>query len=104
TEQDENNWQTKRPKIAAEQCLRKQEHVKMKRAVIIRRIVFVETGLDHLIDKPAVDALIEMRRLHAEQKESQKRREADDDPRHPFAFGERVFPALHVIAEQWKIR
>ena len=76
----------------------------MKRAVIIGRIVFVEAGLDHLIDKPAVDALVEMRRLHSEQKESKKRGQTDDEPRHPFACGERVFPAFHVVAEKRKIR
>ena len=76
----------------------------MKRSVIIGRIVFVEAVLDHLIDKPAVDALIEMRRFHPEQKKSEKRSEADDDPRRPFAFGEGVFPTLELSAEQRKIR
>ena len=76
----------------------------MEWTVVIGRVVLVESVLDHLVDKPAVDAFVEMWRFHSEQKESQERGETDDEPGHPFAFGERVFPSLDVIAEERKIR
>ena len=40
----------------------------MQRTVIIRRVVFVEAGFNQLIDKPAIDSFVEVRRLDAEQK------------------------------------
>ena len=40
--------------------------------MIIGRVIFVEAGLGHLIDEPAIDALIEMRWLDREQKNSQE--------------------------------
>ena len=56
----------------------------MKRPVIIRRIVSVEPVLDHLIDEPAVDPLVEMRRLHPEEEDAQNGAERDDQPRRPI--------------------
>ena len=47
----------------------------MKRAVIIRRVVAVKPVLHYLIDEPAVDALVEVRRLDAQKEEAQERRE-----------------------------
>lgn len=76
----------------------------MERAVIIGRVVSVVTGFNQLIDKPAVDSFVEVRRLHSEQEKSQKRGESDDEPRRPLAFGERVFPGLELRTENWKIR
>ena len=75
----------------------------MKRPVVISGVVFVESVPNHLIDKPAIDSFIEMRRLHSEQQKPQERGEADDDPRRPLAFSERVFPSVDVIAEERKI-
>ena len=69
----EDNGQTQRPDVPSEQCLRDQQHVKMQRSVIIRRVVFIKAGLHHLIDKPAVDALVEMRWLDSEQEKAQER-------------------------------
>src|SRR3954470_23874634 len=83
-----NLW-AQRPKISSEECLRKQEHVKMQRPEIIRPIVVVEPVLDQLIDKPAIDPFIEVRRFYSEQEKPQKRGEANDEPRRPFAFRER---------------
>ena len=40
----------------------------MKWAVIVRRVVSIEPFLDHLIDEPAVDSLIEMWRFYSEEK------------------------------------
>jgi hypothetical protein len=57
-----------------------------------------------LIDKPAVDAFVEMRRFNSEQKKSQERGQRNDEPRGPFAFGEGVFPGLELSAENRKIR
>ena len=84
---DEDNRQPQGPKISPEQSLRKEEHVKVQRPVIIGRIVFVETGLHHLIDEPAVDPFVEMRRLDPEQEQAKKRAERDDQPRRPIDFG-----------------
>ena len=75
----------------------------MKRPVVISGVVFVESVPDHLIDKPAIDSFIEMRRLHSEQKESQERGQTDDEPRRPLVFTERVFPSVDVIAAERKI-
>ena len=59
----------------------------MKRAVIVRRVVAVETVLHHLIDEPAVDALVEMRRLDPEEEEPEKGGQRDDHPGRPIDRG-----------------
>ena len=55
----------------------------MKRPVVIGRVVPVKPILHHLIDKPAVDALIKMRRLDGEQEKAQEHCHAHDCPRDP---------------------
>ena len=73
-----------RPKSAS----REKENVEMERPVIIRRIVAVESGLHHLVDEPAVDPLVEVRRLHAQEEEAEERAESDDPPESPVEPGE----------------
>jgi hypothetical protein len=63
----------------------------VKRAVIIRRVVSVKAVFDHLIDEPAVDSLVKMRRLHAEQEKTQDGAERDDRPRRPVNCGGALF-------------
>ena len=68
--------------------LREEENVEMKRPVIIRRVVAVEAVLHHLIDEPAVDPLVEVRRLHAQEEKPEERAEGDDRPERPIDPGE----------------
>ena len=64
--------------ISAKETLKKEEDVKMKRTVIIGRIVPVKSVLHHLIDEPAVDSFVEVRRLDAQQEEAQERCQRED--------------------------
>ena len=75
---DQHDRQTQRPHIASKQTLKQQENIKVKRTVIIGRIVMVKPVLHHLIDKPAIDALIEVRWLDAQEEEAQERRHRED--------------------------
>ena len=79
----QHDRQPERPNVPAEKRLREEKNVEMKRPVIIRRVVAVEPGLHHLIDEPAVDPLIEMGRLHAQEEEPEQRAEGDDAPERP---------------------
>src|SRR5687768_12205109 len=83
----EHDRKADRPEVSAKQRLENEENVEVERAVIIRRVVAVETVLHHLVDKPPVDALVEMRRLDAEEEEPEKRAQADDHPRRPIDMG-----------------
>src|SRR4030095_5302816 len=58
----------------------------MKRTVIIRRVIAIKAILDHLIDEPAVDPFVEMRRFYVEKKHPQNGGETDNQPEHPVAF------------------
>ena len=49
-----------------------QKNVKVKRPVIIGRVVTVKPVLHHLIDEPAVDALVEVRWLDTQEEEAQE--------------------------------
>ncbi len=80
-----------RPDISSEQRLRQEENVKMQGPVIIGRVVFVIAVLDHLIDEPAVDALVEVRRLDPEEKEAEEGSQCDNQPRCPIGLGEAAF-------------
>ena len=82
--------------------LRKEENVEMERAVIIRRVVPVKAVLDHLIDEPAVDPLVEMRRLHPEQEKAQEGGERDDRPGHPIDFRGALFQIGQPFAPAWE--
>ncbi len=64
-EQDDGHAQ--HPDAAAEERLREEQDVEMKRPVKIRGIVVIEALSGHLVDEPAVHALVEMRRLEIEQ-------------------------------------
>src|SRR5205823_2502363 len=75
---DEHDRQTEGQDMSPEQCLTKEENVKMERAVIVRRVVAVKAVLHHLIDEPAVDPLVEMRRLHLKEDEPEKGAERDN--------------------------
>ena len=79
----QHDRQPERPNVPAEKRLREEKNVEMKRPVIIRRVVAVEPGLHHLIDEPAVDPLIEVRRFHAQEEEPEQRAEGDDAPERP---------------------
>ena len=59
----------------------------MEGAVIVRRVVAVKAVLHHLIDEPAVDPLVKMRRLHPEEDEPQKGAERDNRPGRPVNLG-----------------
>ena len=48
------------------------ENVKVKRPVIIGRVVTVKSVFHHLIDEPAVDALVEVRWLDTQEEEAQQ--------------------------------
>ena len=84
----EHDRQAQRPDVPAEERLREEENVEMERPVIIRRVVAVEPGPPHLVDEPAVDPLVEVRRLHAQQQEAQERAQRDDAPRRPVHLRE----------------
>src|SRR5213592_1009673 len=70
----------------------------MKRAVVIGWVVPVKSILHHLIDKPAVDALIEMRRLDSEQQKAQKHCHSHDPPRDPVGSRQVSPPPFQPIA------
>src|SRR5262245_13570976 len=74
----QHDGQTQGPHVASKQTLKEQENVKMKRTVIIGRVVTVKPVLHHLIDEPAVDALVEVRWLDAQEEEAQERRQRED--------------------------
>src|SRR5205085_4785406 len=76
----EHDGQPDRPHIPPEKRLADEENVEVKRPVIICRVVTVEPVLDHLVDEPAVDSFVEMRRLDSEQKKTEERAEAHDQP------------------------
>ena len=69
----EHYRQSQGPEIPAEKRLREEQHVEMQRSVVIRGIISVEAILRHLIDEPAVDSFVEMRRLYPEEQEAEKR-------------------------------
>ena len=69
----QHDRQTQRPHVASKQTLKQQENVKVKRTVIIGRVVTVKPVLHHLIDEPAVDALVEVRWLDTQKEEAQER-------------------------------
>src|SRR5262249_43830247 len=75
---DKHDRQTQRPDIASKQTLKQQENVKVKRAVIVGWVVAVKPVLHHLIDEPAVDALVEMGRLDAQEEKAQERCQHED--------------------------
>src|SRR3954453_22033568 len=74
-----------RIQIPAEQRLRQEQDVEVKRAVVIRWIVSIEAILDHLIDEPAVNSLVKMWWLYPEKGKAQSPSEAKDGPEHPVA-------------------
>ena len=74
----QHDRQTHRPQISAKQTLRIAQNVKVKRTVIIGRVVTVKPVLHHLIDEPAVDALIEVRWLDTQEEEAQERGQRED--------------------------
>ena len=69
----DDNGQAKSPDVPPEKDLEQKEHVEVQRAVIIRRIVLVTPEVLHLVGKPAVDALIEMRRAQVQIPQAQGR-------------------------------
>ena len=78
---DQHDRQPERPDVPAEERLREEENVEMQRPVIIGRVVSVETVLHHLIDEPAVDPFVEMRRFYAEKEKPEERARARRSPR-----------------------
>src|ERR1051326_6802518 len=65
----------------------------MKGTVIVRRVIAVNPLLHHLIDKPAVDSFVEMRRFDPEKEHSQRGAETENQPEGPVAV-ERVQNSL----------
>jgi hypothetical protein len=51
------------PKIAAQEGLRKKDRVKVQRPMVVGRVVAEVAQARHLIRKPSVDPLVEMRGL-----------------------------------------
>ena len=95
----EHDGQPDRPQIPPEKRLADEENVEVKRPVIICRVVAVEPVLDHLVDEPAVDSFVEMRRLDSEQKKTEERAEAHDQPRRPIDLGRaalEIFPPVRI--------
>src|ERR1043166_7203976 len=82
----QHDRQPDRPDVAAEQRLANKENVEVERPVIIRGVVAIEPVLDHLIDEPAVDSLVEMGRLDSEQEKPEERAEPHDYPRRPIGI------------------
>ncbi len=74
--------------MASEEGLGNEQDVEVKRPVVVRRIVTVKTGLHHLVDEPAVDPLVEMRRLDAQEEEPEHGPEGDDPPERPIGPGQ----------------
>ena len=66
TNTHEHNRQTQRPQVSAQQLLGKQEHVKMDRPVVVRRIVAIKAVLDDLVDEPAIYPFVKVRRFDRE--------------------------------------
>ena len=58
--------------MPAEQGLREEDSVEMQRAVVVIRVVAVETARRHLVRKPTVDSLIKVRRLQLDVPDAQK--------------------------------
>lgn len=50
----------------------------MKRAVIIGGVITVKAVFHHLIDEPAIDAFVEVRRFDAQKEEAEKRCQCED--------------------------
>ena len=92
--------------MAAEERLGKEQDIEMQRTVIIGRVVAVEPAPHHLIDEPPVDPLVEMRRLDAQEKKTEKRAQGDDSPEGPIEGGEplregaggRNFPSRGLVS------
>src|SRR6476619_4671295 len=78
----------------------------MEWPVIIRRVVAIEPVLDHLVDEPAVDPFVEVRRLHSEEEKPEDRGQPDDQPRGPIHFPgphqELVHPRPDRRRNQWR--
>ncbi len=74
----------------------------MKRAVIVGRVVSIEPVFHHLIDEPAVDALIEVRWLDPNRKKRRNAAECEDQPRHPVCSREPELALIHVMADSWR--
>ena len=60
----ERERQPQRPNMTAKERLCEKQHIKMERTVVIRGIVMVESRVSHLVDKPSINPLVEMRRFH----------------------------------------
>ena len=58
--------------MSTKQGLRQENGVEMQRAVVVIRIVAVETTRRHLVRKPTVDSLIKVRRLQLDVPDAQK--------------------------------
>src|SRR4029453_17294447 len=82
-EAGEHSWQPQRPEIAPEEGLRKEDRVKVQRSVVVHRIVTKVTVACHLICKPAIHTLVEMRWLDVEQSDTQRRGECQDADLNP---------------------
>src|SRR4051794_16387585 len=103
----QHDRQPDRPDVAAEQGLANKENVEVKRPVIIGRVVAIEPVLDHLIDEPAIDSLVEMGRLDPEQEKPEERAKAHDYPRRPIDFPAPGDPLIYPCTDggrrnQWR--
>src|SRR3954447_11659220 len=58
------------PEVSAEERLGNEKDIKVEGPVIMGRVVAIEAVLDHLVDEPAVDPLVEMRRFDGKEKEA----------------------------------
>jgi len=75
----------------------------MERPMIIGWIVSIKPVLHHLIDKPSIDAFVEMRRFDSEQKEPEENCEAQDYPRRPAGLRKPLSPRFQLNVQPWKI-
>src|SRR5262249_20177976 len=65
-----HNWKTQRPKVAPERHARGERDIEIQRPLIIDEIGRVIPVLSHLIAEPAVNTLVEMRRLDVQKGQS----------------------------------
>src|SRR4051812_11598055 len=103
----QHDRQPDRPDIPPQQSLANKENIEVERPVIIRRVISVEPVLDHLIDEPAVDSLVEMRGLDPEEEKPEERPEPNDYPRRPIDLAASRDPLVHPPADrgrrnQWR--
>ena len=84
----QHHRQPQRPDMPPQQRLREEQHIEMERPVVVRWVVMVESRPRHLVHEPAIHPLVEMRRLHPQQHESQHRGPRQDERLRPAAFQE----------------